>query len=158
MNDVPNEWNSLTEAIIGAAIDVHSALGPGLLERFYEQAMAHELECRRIPFQRQHPIRLRYKTVELGEQFIDLVVGGLVVVELKSVERVHDTHLAQLVAYMRSAKLPLGLLINFNCARLKDGLFRRVDSIRTPAPPSMLVEIPAAQHDGRGASPARQLP
>lgn len=139
---VPDEWNRITGEILGASIEVHTQLGPGLLERLYEQALCHELALRKVRVQRQHPIRLTFKGLELGEQFVDLVVENLVVVELKSVERVNDTHLSQLMSYMRSASLPLGLLINFNVARLKEGIFRRVITPNGQSPTSMLEELP----------------
>ncbi len=140
--DVPPEWNRVTDGIIGAAIEAHSVLGPGLLERLYEEAMAYELNRRGLAFVRQKSIMLRYKDIDLGEQVLDLVVAGLVVVELKSVERVHDVHLRQLVSYMKSARLPLGLLINFNTPLLKDGLYRRVLTRGTPTPESLLSDPP----------------
>lgn len=136
LNDVPEAWNRVTESVIGAAMEVHSALGTGLLERLYEHAMVHELGLRGLRVDRQSPVRICYKGVELGGQCLDLVVEGLVVVELKSVDRVRDEHLAQLTSYMRSAGLPLGLLINFNVPRLKDGLFRRIASRVGPVPES----------------------
>lgn len=142
--DVPTEWNRLTEAVIGAAMAVHSELGPGLLEKFYEIAFCRELEMRDIAFARQHPIRLEYKGLTLGDQYVDLVVADLIVVELKAVERVSDVHLAQLTSYMRSAKLPLGLLFNFNVARLKDGMYRRVHSKDTPTPSAFLQMNPTS--------------
>lgn len=123
---VPDAWNHLTESIIGCAMEVHTALGPGLLERLYEEAMAYELRERSIPFERQKPVVVRYKSIELSGQRIDLLVDGLVIVELKAIEAVPDVHLSQMVSYMRSAKAPLGLLINFNVLRLKDGIFRRI--------------------------------
>lgn len=129
---VPEQWNVVTERIIGLAMEVHSVLGPGLLERLYEDAMVHELECAGMRVQRQYPVRLRYKEIELGEQRLDLVVNELIVIELKSIEKVSDVHLAQLVSYLRSAKLPLGLLINFNVPRLKEGLFRRINPAACP--------------------------
>lgn len=138
---MPDEWNRITGEILGAAIEVHTQLGPGLLERLYEQALCHELSLRNVRVQRQHPIRLTFKGIELGEQFVDLVVENLVVVELKSVERVNDTHLSQLMSYMRSATLPLGLLINFNVARLKEGIYRRVITPNTHTPAAMLEEL-----------------
>ncbi|MBX3361094.1 MAG: GxxExxY protein [Phycisphaeraceae bacterium] len=138
---IPDEWNRITGEILGAAIEVHSQLGPGLLERLYEQALCHELSLRKVQVRRQHPIRLTFKGMELGEQFVDLVVEGLVVVELKSVERVSDTHLSQLMSYMRSASLPLGLLINFNVAKLKEGIYRRVITPNGPIPRPMLEEL-----------------
>ncbi len=115
-------------------MDVHSALGPGLLERLYENAMCRELTLRGIPFVRQSPIRLVYKDEDIGEQFLDLLVGGILVLELKAVDKVHDTHLATLLSYLRSGKYPLGLLINFNVPRLKEGLYRRVNTLNTPLP------------------------
>lgn len=121
-------------------MDVHSELGPGLLERLYEQALCHELGLRRIEHRRQAPVRVAYKGIELGDQVVDLVVGDLVVVELKSVERVHDAHLAQMLSYMRSLGVPLGLLINFNVARLKDGIYRRVLATSTPLPSAFLID------------------
>lgn len=139
--ECPPEWNALTHSIIAAAMEVHSALGPGLLERLYEQALCHELTLRRINHARQVPVRVGYKGLELGEQVVDMVVGGLVIVELKSVDRVHDTHLAQMLSYMRSMRVPLGLLINFNVARLKDGLYRRVLAMTTPIPHAFLDNV-----------------
>ena len=132
--DVPPEWNRVTAAIIGAAMEVHTILGPGLIERLYEEAMIHELTLRGLSVGRQVAIRLAYKGVPLGDQFIDLLVNGLVVVELKAVEAVSDTHLAQLVSYLRSARIPLGLLINFNVLHLRQGIYRRVYSLNTPLP------------------------
>lgn len=125
---IPDAWNAVTQSVIGAAMKVHSALGPGLLERLYEDALCHELSLRDVEFERQYPIRLQYKGIDLSPQRVDLVVGGLVVVELKSVETVHDIHLAQMLSYMRSADLPLGLLINFNHLMLRDGIHRRINS------------------------------
>lgn len=152
--EVPSAWNDLTREIIAAAMEVHSALGPGLLERLYEQALGHELSMRRIAYARQVPVRVSYKGLELGEQVVDLVVGGLVVVELKSVEKVHDTHLAQMLSYMRSMRLPLGLLLNFNVARLKDGIYRRVQSSSTPIPNAFLNEVPPLRHSAHSETSA----
>jgi GxxExxY protein len=123
--DVPGAFNALTESVIGAAMDVHSALGPGLVERLYEAALAHELHLRAIPFARQRSITLTYQGVQLGEQVVDLLVAECLVVELKSVETVSPIHLQQLVSNMRAGGWSVGLLINFNALRLKDGLFRR---------------------------------
>lgn len=124
---IPASWNDVTGAIIASAIEVHSVLGPGLLERLYEDALAYELAERGLRLERQRPIRLRYKAVEIGELRIDLVVENLVVLELKAIERVLPVHRAQLLSYLRSADLPLGLLINFNEARVRDGMARVVN-------------------------------
>ena len=125
---VPEEWNQITERIIGSAIEVHSALGPGLLESLYEEAVVHELRDRGLSLERQRPIRMRYKGHEIGNLRLDLLVEGLVIVELKCVERIADVHGAQLLSYLRSADLPIGLLINFNHTRLTDGITRRLNS------------------------------
>ncbi len=127
--EVPKAWNKLTEAVIGCAMEVHSILGPGLLERLYEDAMAYELSSRRIDFERQAPVVLRYKSIDLSGQRLHLVVGGLVVVELKSIESVPNIHLAQLTSYLRSADLPLGLLLNFNVPHMRDGIYRQINLI-----------------------------
>ena len=115
----------LTERVIGCAIEVHRTLGPGLLESTYEQCLAHELALNSIPFRLQVPMPVEYKGVflECGYR-IDILVDGQVVLELKSVERLAGIHEAQLLTYMRLAKLERGLLINFNVGRLVDGIKR----------------------------------
>lgn len=125
--DIPPELNDLTRQIVGCAIEVHRALGPGLLERLYEQAFEHELRLQNLHVDRQVPVTLAYKGLDLSGQFLDLVVAGRVVVELKAVERVADVHLAQLVSYMHAGRYPLGLLINFHVPVLRSGVFRRVN-------------------------------
>jgi GxxExxY protein len=124
---IPEEWNSLTSRIIGAAMEVHSILGPGMLEKMYEDALCVELQRAGIPFQRQQPIRMDYKGVPIGDLRLDVVVAELVVVELKAIDRALDVHGAQLLSYMRSASVPLGLLINFNVTKLTDGITRRLN-------------------------------
>src|SRR5688500_8828857 len=96
------EINELTETVIGAAMEVHKALGPGLLESAYEQCVAHELTLRGIPIELQRPLPVRYKDILLDCGYrIDVLVAGLVVVELKSVERLQPIHEAQLLTYLR---------------------------------------------------------
>lgn len=128
---LPRDWDHLTNRIIGCAIEVHSNLGPGLLEKFYEEALVCELEHAGLRFSRQHLINMMYKGRPLGEYRLDLVVEQLVIVELKVVEKVLDVHGAQLLSYLRSANLPLGLLINFNHTRLVSGVTRRIND-RSP--------------------------
>ena len=106
---------------------VHTALGPGLLEKLYEDAVCIELTDMRIPFERQKPIRLEYRGRFIGDLRVDLVVNGLVVVELKAIERILEVHKAQLLSYLRSCGIPLGLLINFNHETLREGLTRRLN-------------------------------
>ena len=119
--------NELTELIIGAAIEVHRALGPGLLESAYEECLCRELSLRGISFQRQLPLPVVYKglTLECGCR-IDLLVDGIVVVEIKSVEKLGPIHDAQLLSYLKLGGWKVGLLINFNVPVLKDGIRRKV--------------------------------
>lgn len=117
----------ITDKIIGAAIEVHRVLGPGLLESAYEECLCHELELRGLAFQRQVQLPVRYKEVLLNCGYrLDLVVAEAVVVELKAVERLEPVHEAQLLTYLRLSQLRVGLLINFNVALLKQGIVRRV--------------------------------
>ncbi len=119
--------NWLSNQIIGAAIEVHKVLGPGLLEFSYQACHKRELELRNIPVQTEVPLPLSYKGVNLDCGYrLDEVVGGLVVVELKSVECLEPVHEAQLLTYLRLSGLWLGLLINFNVPILKQGIRRLV--------------------------------
>jgi GxxExxY protein len=118
--------NALTEQIIGAAIEVHRHLGPGLLESVYEEALAVELELRGIPFGRQVAVPLAYKGRSLGEYRLDLLVDDAVAVEIKSVERHDPVFEAQLLTYLRLTGKRVGLLINFNTQLLKQGVKRLI--------------------------------
>jgi len=119
--------NELTHAIIGAAIEVHRTLGPGLLESAYEECLARELTLRNLTFERQKPVPVVYKDVKLECGYrMDLLVEGRVVLELKSVEALAPVHDAIVLTYLRLAGVRLGLLINFNVAVLKDGIKRFV--------------------------------
>jgi len=115
----------VTEKIIGCAIEVHRALGPGLLESAYEKCLAFELGQHGIPFRRQVPVPVEYKgaRIECGYR-IDLLIDDLVILELKSVDQLAPVHDAQLLTYMKLARIRTGLLINFNQQRLIDGLRR----------------------------------
>jgi len=126
--EIPDVLNKLSERVIGAAVEVHKELGPGFLERVYEEAMVHELGLRSIDVAAQVELPVMYKGVQLCNQRIDLLVEGVLVVELKAVDGVCDAHLAQLVGYLRAMNLPLGLLLNFNERRLVDGVYRRANS------------------------------
>lgn len=117
----------ITDKIIGAAIEVHRVLGPGLLESAYEECLCHELELRGLAFQRQVQLPVRYKEVLLNCGYrLYLVVAEAVVVELKAVERLEPVHESQLLTYLRLSQLRVGLLINFNVALLKQGIVRRI--------------------------------
>ena len=115
----------ITGAVIGAAIEVHRMLGPGLLESAYEAALKKELELRGLRVRQQVGLPVVYKDerVDLGCR-IDLLVEDQIVVEVKSVDALHDVHLAQVLTYLRLSRRRLGLLINFNVTRLKDGIRR----------------------------------
>ena len=117
----------LTDAIIGAAIEVHTHLGPGLLESAYEECLCEELRSRGIRFQRQRPLPLEYKGKKLDCGYrLDLVVEDRVIVEIKSVDGLAPIHEAQLLTYLRLSGKRVGLLINFNVPLLKDGIKRMV--------------------------------
>ncbi len=119
--------NKITEAIIGAAIAVHKELGPGLLESAYEACLAYELAERKLKVERQKGLPVTYHGVQLDCGYrIDLLVEGLVVVELKAVERLEPIHQAQLLSYLRLSGCKVGLLINFNVKVLKNGIRRFV--------------------------------
>jgi GxxExxY protein len=121
------ENEALTERIIGAAIEVHRELGPGLLESSYELALCHELTLRGLRFEHQKDMPLTYKNVALASSYrLDLVVEQQVIVELKSVAELNPIFEAQLLTYLRLSGLRVGLLINFNVLRLKHGLIRRI--------------------------------
>jgi GxxExxY protein len=114
-----------TQAVIGALIEVHRALGPGLLESAYEACLCAELSVRGIPCQRQRPLPIEYKGVRVDCGYrLDLVVGDGILVELKAVEQLLPIHEAQVVTYLRLARLPVGLLVNFNAIMLRNGLRR----------------------------------
>jgi GxxExxY protein len=124
---VPLLEKDLTDKIIGAAIEVHKVLGPGLLESAYQVCMEHESKLRNIAFENLVDLPLNYKGINLDAGYvIDLVYDKLVIVELKAVERVIPVHEAQLLTYMRLTGIRVGLLINFNVPALKDGIYRRV--------------------------------
>jgi GxxExxY protein len=119
------EQKNLTEQIIGAAIEVHRHLGPGLLESAYETCLAHELKILGLNIARQQSLPISYKGLQLDTTYrLDLVVENSVLLELKSAERLEPIHEAQLLTYLRLARLPVGLLINFNVHLLRHGIKR----------------------------------
>ena len=121
------EFDQLSRAVIGCAIEVHRALGPGLLESTYRQCLACELSHAQIPFQMEVPLPVCYKNVLLDCGYrIDLLVSADLIVEIKAVEMLLPIHQAQILTYMRLAKIPIGLLINFNVTKLQNGIKRFV--------------------------------
>jgi GxxExxY protein len=119
------ELNDLTEKIIGCAITVHRALGPGLIESAYEVCLAHEMNKQGLKVQKQVALPVVYDSVRLDAGYrLDLLVEQRIIIELKAVERLIPIHEAQLLSYLKLSKLPLGLLINFNVKLLRDGIRR----------------------------------
>jgi GxxExxY protein len=117
--------NELAHEVIGSAIEVHRALGPGLLESAYQDCLVHELGIRGIAVETEVMIPIEYKGLRIGEAYrADLLVDNRLMVELKSVESIGEIHKAQLLTYLRLTKRKLGLLINFNTALVKNGIFR----------------------------------
>jgi GxxExxY protein len=122
-----NDINHLSQAVIGAAIEVHRTLGPGLLESAYDQCLSRELALRQIPFERQRPMPVEYKGIRLDCAYrLDFLVAGLVVVEIKAVEALLPIHQAQLLSYLKLGGWKLGLLINFHAPLLREGIKRVV--------------------------------
>ena len=119
--------DQITQSIIGSAIEVHKALGPGLLESAYESCLAFELVQRGLEVKRQHELALSYKQVKLdGGYRIDLLIEQRVIIELKCVEKVMPIHEAQLMSYLKLSGCTVGLILNFNTLRMVDGITRRV--------------------------------
>ena len=117
----------LTQQVIGAAIEVHRALGPGLLESAYEECLCHEFNLRGISFERERPLPVEYKGVKLDCGYrLDLIVENRVILEIKCVEHVLPVHEAQLLTYLKLSGRQLGLLINFNVTLIKNGIRRVV--------------------------------
>ena len=124
-----DELNRISEAIIGAAIEVHRALGPGLLESAYEACLAFELAQRGVSVKQQEPLPVVYKDVKLECGYrLDLLVQDAVIVEIKAVDRLAPIHDAQVLSYLKLAGLNLGLLINFNVKVLTNGVRRKVSN------------------------------
>ena len=124
LKETPAELESLAHEVIGAALEVHRSLGPGYLEPVYEKALCIELLQRGIPFQSQVVLPIQYKGQRVGNYRIDVLVKEQLVLELKAVEQVAPIHYAQLLSYLRHSDFRLGLLINFNVERLREGIKR----------------------------------
>lgn len=127
-SDDAQALNLISEKIIGAAISVHRALGPGLLESAYEACLAYEMSHVGLRFERQRPLPVRYRDVLVDCAYrLDFVVEDRVIVELKAIEALAPIHQAQLLSYLKLSDCPLGLLINFNVTSLRDGVRRVVN-------------------------------
>ena len=122
--------NSIAKRILGAAIEVHRKIGPGLLESTYQQCLAHELRIQQIPFEQEKHVGLEYKGLTVEKAYrADFVVADKVIVELKSVEHVEKVHKAQLLTYLKWSRLRLGLLLNFNVPMMRTGITRIVNQL-----------------------------
>ena len=122
--------NQLSSKIIGAAIEVHRTLGPGLLESAYEECICYELELRRIKFERQKALPIIYKGKRLDCGYrLDIVIDNKIITELKSIEKIEPIHKAQLLSYLKLSGQRLGLLLNFNVSVMKDGIVRLVNQL-----------------------------
>lgn len=127
------DLDDITGAIVDASVKVHQKLGPGLLEGVYEAVLARALQRRGLSVDRQKVLRFEYDGMVFNEGLrLDLLVEGRVIVELKSVETLHPVHKKQLLTYLRLARQPVGLLINFGAATLKEGLHRIVNKLPPP--------------------------
>jgi GxxExxY protein len=123
----PNQKaDEVASVVVDAALEVHWHLGPAFLESIYENALCHELSMRGVSFERQVSIAVRYKELVVGEGRIDLVVSGIVVVELKALPALTPLHVAQVISYLKATRIRLGLLLNFGDRRLKSGCRRIV--------------------------------
>jgi len=124
--------NELSGIVIGAAIEVHKGLGPGLLESAYENCLCHELQLRNVIFERQKPLPVTYKGVNLDCGYrLDVVVQGMLVLEVKACDTIAPIHLAQLLTYLKLSGLSLGLLLNFNVPVMRDGIVRVANELKT---------------------------
>ena len=122
--------NEISERILGCAIEVHKALGPGLLESAYEECLFYEIYQLGLKVEKQKPLPLIYKEIKLEVGYrLDLIVEKKVVVEIKSVEALNDIHIAQVLTYLKLSGCKLGLLINFNVLKVKDGIKRLVNNL-----------------------------
>ncbi len=129
--------NEIGNAIVGAAMKVHSTVGPGLLESAYETCLLHELERQGHPVRRQMSIPIRYEDLTIDNGYrVDLLVRDLVVIELKAIELVLPVHRAQLLSYLKLGQFKLGYLLNFHVAHMRDGIVRMVDGLGITASPA----------------------
>jgi len=123
--------NKLSNKIIGAAIEVHKTLGPGLLESAYEQCLCHELNLRILSFERQKELPVVYKQIKLDCGYrLDIVVEETIILELKSCEKIEPIHKAQLLTYLKLSGISLGLILNFNMPTMREGIVRLVNEFK----------------------------
>ena len=123
--------NELSKRIVGSAIEAHKVLGPGLLESAYEECLCHELHLHNLSFERQQPLPVKYKDIQLDCGYkLDVLVEEVIILELKSCERISPIHKAQLLTYLKLTGLNVGLLLNFNAVVMRDGIVRLVNKLK----------------------------
>ncbi len=133
----PGRFGISSETVIGACIEVHRHLGPGLLESVYEECLCYELSAAGIPYQRQKVLPVHYKSIDLQSGYrLDLIVGSQLLVELKAVERLLPVHEAQVITYLKLSGIPVGLLVNFHAA-IRHGLRRLTTNSNRPVASSL---------------------
>jgi GxxExxY protein len=143
--------NEVTGEVIGAAVEVHRTLGPGLLESVYEECLCRELQLRGLPFARQVTLPVLYKGTRLDCGYrLDLLVARAVVVEVKAIEMLRELHSAQLLTYLKMGQWQVGLLINFNVPVLRDGIRRQVLNLREEFSASSAPSAPLRSKGLRG--------
>ena len=126
VSNLKEQHEQLIQKVIGVAIEVHRHLGPGFIESIYERALYHELQLQGIPFEKQVDIIVPYKDTSIPGQRLDLIIDNFLILELKAVEEIKPIHEAQLLSYLKSTKLKIGLIINFKVKQLKSGIKRIV--------------------------------
>jgi GxxExxY protein len=137
MSLIESQWNEVTATIIGAAMEVHRAVGPGLLESAYQACLIQELAERGLSLEVQKALPVVYKNVHVCVGYrIDILVERQIIVEVKAVEKLLPVHVAQLLAYLKLTGCPLGLILNFNCTRLADGIKRVINTAEHAGPVS----------------------
>ena len=147
--DLPRDIEAVAHGVIGCAIEVHRTLGPGFIEKLYEDALMYELGRSGLRARRQVEVVVPYKEIVLEGQRLDLIVEEVVIVELKAVSALTDLHSAQLLSYLRATRKPLGLLFNFHTTALKDAMKRLINDRWTPGAGE------AAVPSSRSSSPSR---
>lgn len=126
-NDLPDSLNLLSKQVVDCIFKVHQELGPGFLEKVYEECLCIEFSDRKIPFTRQSPVNLMYNGRQVPADFrLDMVIDGQILVELKAVDQLHPVHEAQIYSYLKMSALPLAFLVNFNVPLIKNGIKRYV--------------------------------
>jgi iron complex transport system substrate-binding protein len=146
---MPEAWQRVIDAVVRSAEEVRRALGGGLGRAVYAVALEHELRLRGLAVERDRPVRLRYKGLDLPEQHLELVVNGLVAVEVRAGAEINEVHAEHLDGLIRAADLPLALLVNFDGALIRNSVYRRFNRVATAALP-LVGALPADEGENEG--------